>query len=98
MPYCVYIMTNRRRGTLYTGVTNNLVRRVFEHKEGAVEGFTRRYGLKSLVYYEVHEEPRGAIEREKTVKRWRRAWKIALIEEENPDWRDLYPLVSGQEG
>jgi putative endonuclease len=86
----IYIMTNRPNGTLYTGVTNNLARRVFEHREGLLEGFTKRYGLKSLVYYERYDEIHRAIQREKNIKHWPRAWKVRLILDMNPKWRDLY--------
>ena len=86
----VYILSNRRHGALYTGVTSDLARRVWEHRTGAVEGFTRRYGLKVLVWYEVHGTMEEAIEREKHIKAWRRDWKIRMIERTNPTWRDLY--------
>ena len=86
--YHVYIMTNRS-DTLYTGVTNNLQRRVYEHKHGLVEGFTKKYKLTMLVYYEATDDVRSAIEREKQIKGWRRSKKIALIESVNPQWRDL---------
>ena len=86
----VYIMANRRNGTLYTGVTSNLVQRVWQHREGGVEGFTRRYGCKSLVWYECHDEMLPAIQREKQIKGGSRGRKLALIESMNPDWRDLY--------
>jgi putative endonuclease len=86
----VYILASQRNGTLYTGVTNNLVRRAFEHREGLQPGFTRDYGCKHLVWYETHELIGAAILREKRLKRWRRAWKLALIEERNPQWLDLY--------
>jgi putative endonuclease len=88
--YCVYIMTSGRNGTLYIGVTNDLLRRVHEHREGAIEGFTKRYDIKVLVHYETFEDVRVAIQREKNLKKWPRAWKIALIERGNPGWRDLY--------
>ena len=88
--YFVYILASERNGTLYVGVTNDLVRRVHEHREGLVEGFTRRYGVKLLVYYEVHHEIGEAILREKRLKRWRRDWKLELIEIANPTWRDLW--------
>lgn len=88
---CVYIMTNAVRGTLYVGVTSALAGRVYQHREGLVDGFTKRYGLKRLVWHEVHESMLVAIAHEKTLKRWKRAWKIELIEALNPDWRDLYP-------
>ena len=89
----VYIMTDRPNGTLYIGVTSNLVRRVWEHREGVVEGFTETYGLKRLVYYEGHESIVEAIRREKTLKHWVRAWKARLIVESNPGWVDLYPTL-----
>ena len=85
----IYIMTNRPNGTLYTGVTNNLARRVFEHREGLLEGFTKSYGLKRLVYYERYENISDAIQREKNIKHWPRAWKARLILDMNPGWRDL---------
>ena len=88
--YCVYILASRRNGTLYVGVTNDLIRRVYEHREGLVAGFTKRYGVKLLVYVEYHSDIRIAIEREKRMKRWRRQWKLELIEAENPQWRDLW--------
>jgi putative endonuclease len=90
----VYIMTNRPNGTLYTGVTSNIARRVWEHREGVVEGFTKQYGLKRLVYAERHEDITAAIQREKTIKHWTRAWKVTLILETNPSWGDLYDLLS----
>ncbi|MBX3453548.1 GIY-YIG nuclease family protein [Ferrovibrio sp.] len=86
----VYIMTNQCNGTLYIGVTADLARRVTEHRDGTVQGFTHRYGLKRLVYAEPFEDIRLAIQREKTMKRWPRAWKIRTIETRNPDWEDLY--------
>ncbi len=90
----VYIMTNRPNGTLYVGVTSNLARRAWEHREGVAEGFTKRYGLKRLVYAEPHESITAAIQRERTVKGWPRAWKVQLILERNPGWADLYALLS----
>jgi len=86
----VYIVTNRPNGTLYIGVTSDLARRAWEHREGVAEGFTKRHGLKRLVYAERHEDIRDAIRREKRLKRWPRQWKINLIRQSNPDWRDLY--------
>ena len=86
----VYIMTNRPNGTLYVGVTSDLVRRVWEHREGVTDGFTKQYGLKLLVYVERHEEILSAIQREKNLKHWSRAWKVKLILAQNPDWNDLY--------
>ncbi len=87
--YAVYIVASRRNGTLYTGVTNDLTRRVAEHRAGIAEGFTRRYGVKRLVWFEPHGDIAEAIQREKRIKTWNRAWKIAMIEAGNPDWRDL---------
>jgi putative endonuclease len=83
-------MSNKPKGTLYIGVTNNLIRRVSEHKEGLIEGFTKRYNLKYLVYFEETEDVNSAIQREKNLKTWLRKWKIELIEVSNPDWKDLY--------
>jgi len=94
MPYYVYIMASRRNGTLYTGVTNDIARRGFEHREGVGAGFTRRYGVKLLVYYEAHDDVRSAIEREKRLEKWNRAWKISLIEAANPNWEDLYETLA----
>lgn len=90
----VYIMSNRPYGTLYVGVTSALARRVWEHREGVYRGFTRTYGLKRLVWYEPHDEMTTAIQREKSIKRWPRDWKINLIERGNPRWEDLYPGLS----
>ena len=90
----VYIVTNRRNGILYVGVTSDLLRRAHEHREGAIKGFTQRYGLKRLVYYEHHSDIRNAIQREKTIKHWPRAWKVRTIHGFNPDWDDLYDAIS----
>ena len=87
---CVYIMTNRRNGTLYTGVTSDIARRAFEHREGQADGFTKRYGLKMLVHAEFHDSITAAIQREHNIKHWSRAWKVKLIEDANPEWRDLF--------
>jgi putative endonuclease len=87
--YFVYILANRRNGTLYVGLTSDLARRVFEHQQGAIPGFTKKYGVKLLVYFEQHEEIGAAIARENAMKKWRRAWKLELIERDNPQWRDL---------
>ena len=89
----VYFMTNRRNGILYVGVTNNLPRRAFEHREGLIDGFTKRYGLKRLVYYEHFDDIRSAIQRETTIKHWLRAWKVRLIHAMNPQWDDLYDTL-----
>ncbi len=91
----VYILASRRNGTLYTGVTSNLVKRIWEHREGRVEGFTRKYHVHRLVWFEGHVEPVAAITREKQIKHWNRAWKIALIVRDNPQWRDRYPEIVG---
>ena len=88
--YYVYILASDRNGTLYTGVTNTLKRRIYEHKNGLVPGFTSRYKIHRLVYFESTSDIRSAIAREKKLKRWNRIWKLKLIEEENPEWKDLY--------
>jgi putative endonuclease len=90
----VYLMTNRRNGTLYLGVTANLAARAWQHREGVVEGFTKRYGLTRLVWYERFEDIRDALQREKTMKHWRRAWKVRLIHAMNPEWEDLYEVLN----
>ena len=87
---CVYILASRPRGTLYIGVTSNLVQRVWHHKNDLVAGFTKRYRVHTLVWYEAHESMENAITREKMLKKWNRAWKIELIEKGNPSWKDLY--------
>ena len=89
----VYIMTNRPNGTLYVGVTADIARRAWEHREGLVDGFTKTYGLKRLVYAERHDRIEAAIQREKTIKHWPRAWKIDLSVAANPDWSDLYETI-----
>jgi putative endonuclease len=86
----VYFITNKRNGILYAGVTSNLPRRAYEHREKLVEGFSKRHGLTMLVYYERFDDIRDAIQREKTIKHWPRAWKVRLIHAMNPDWDDLY--------
>ena len=88
--YWVYVLTNKPRGTLYVGITNDLVRRTHEHREGLVDGFSQRYQLKMLVYFERYNAPRLAIQREKNIKHWPRLWKLDLVETTNPQWRDLY--------
>lgn len=87
---CVYLLASKRNGTLYVGVTSNLVQRIWQHKNDLLEGFTRRYSVHMLVWYEACGTMQAAIAREKAIKEWKRAWKIRLIEEKNPDWRDLY--------
>lgn len=88
------IVTNRPNGVLYVGVTSDLLRRAWEHREGVADGFTKRYGLTRLVYAEHHDDIRTAIQREKTVKHWPRAWKVRLIHGDNPDWTDLYDRMT----
>ncbi len=92
--YYLYILASRRYGTLYTGVTSDIVKRVYEHKEKILEGFSKEYDVIRLVYYEIHNDVTEAIIREKRIKRWHRDWKISLIEKDNPDWIDLYPLIT----
>jgi putative endonuclease len=92
--YWVYILASRPRGTLYVGVTNNLVRRVYEHREGLVDGFTKEHRVKALVYCERHATAMTAIQREKNIKHWSRKWKIALIRSLNPDWRNLWGEIA----
>jgi putative endonuclease len=89
-----YIMASRRNGTLYIGVTSDLIQRAWQHREGAVDGFTKKYDVKMLVWYELHATMEHAIAREKTLKKWNRAWKLQLIESANPEWRDLWPEVT----
>ena len=89
----VYILASKRNGTLYIGVTSDLVKRIWEHKNDFVAGFTKRYGIHTLVWYELHESMQSAIEREKKLKEWKRAWKLELIEKENPGWQDLYTTI-----
>ena len=90
----VYIMSNRRDGALYIGVTSDLSRRAFEHRQGVIDGFTKRYGLKRLVYYERYEDIRDALQREKNLKHWPRVWKLARVHDLNPDWEDLYERLN----
>jgi putative endonuclease len=94
MPSYVYILASKTTGTIYTGVTSNIIKRVSEHKVDVRKGFTSKYGVHDLVWYEVHEDIEFAIQREKCIKNWKRAWKIRLIEETNPDWRDLFPQIA----
>jgi putative endonuclease len=89
----VYILSSQKHGTLYTGVTSNLVQRIWQHKESLIEGFSKKYGIKNLVYYELHPDMESAILREKRIKKWNRSWKIELIEEMNPEWEDLYSEI-----
>lgn len=92
--YWVYILASRIGGTLYIGITNDLIRRIHEHRTGVVEGFTERYGVHRLVYFEQYNDVEMAIRREKRLKKWNRAWKIRLIEGSNPNWVDLYPQIA----
>ena len=91
--YYVYIMANKCNGTLYTGVTSDLIMRVWQHKSGETQGFTSKYKVNQLVYYEIHEDIMEAIKREKNIKAWRRKWKLQLIEKNNPHWNDLYNSI-----
>jgi putative endonuclease len=93
--YFVYILASKRNGTLYVGVTNDLVKRVYEHKNDLAKGFTERYGVHELVHFEMTDSIECAIAREKQLKKWNRQWKIDLIEKTNPDWKELYPGVLG---
>lgn len=93
--FYVYILASKRNGTLYIGVTSDLVKRVWQHRERFVDGFSKRYSVEILVHYEIFEDSRTAIQREKNLKRWVRKWKIELIEKENPEWKDLYPEIIG---
>jgi len=89
----VYILASKKNGTLYTGVTSDLVKRIWEHKNDLVEGFTRRYKVHNLVWYELHDNIDAAIEREKNMKEWKRTWKVRLLEKDNPNWNDLYDSI-----
>ncbi|HPR53288.1 MAG TPA: GIY-YIG nuclease family protein [Deltaproteobacteria bacterium] len=89
----VYILANKRNGTLYVGVTSDITKRIYEHKNNLIEGFSKRYNVHELVYYEVHDNIESAILREKQIKKWNRRWKLRLIEEMNPEWRDLYQEI-----
>ena len=91
--FSVYILASRRNGTLYIGITSDLVKRIWQHKKGELEGFTKQYLVKRLVYYEIHQSSESAITREKQIKRWKRQWKLRLIENDNPDWYDLYYCI-----
>jgi putative endonuclease len=93
MDYFVYLLASKKNGTLYVGVTNNLVRRVYEHKHGLVEGFSSRYAVHQLVWFESTPSVEAAIHKEKQIKNWTRAWKVALIEKSNAGWRDLYDTL-----
>ena len=90
---CVYVLASKRNGTLYVGVTSDLIKRVYEHKHGLADGFTKKYKIHRLVYFEMHEDMNAAITREKQIKKWNRAWKLELIEKNNPAWKDLYESI-----
>ena len=94
MAYYVYLLASKKNGTLYLGVTNDIVRRGYEHRAKVIDGFTTRYGVDKLVWLEVYDDAIAAITREKELKKWHRAWKIRLIEESNPEWIDLYPGIA----
>jgi putative endonuclease len=91
----VYILSSKRNGTLYIGVTSDLIKRIFEHKQDIIDGFTKQYQVHMLVYYEVHNDILEAIKREKQIKKWNRQWKLRLVKEMNPDWKDLYDEITG---
>lgn len=88
--YFVYILAKARNSTFYVGITSDLPKRIWEHKNGVADGFTKKHGIKTLVHFEIFNDPENAIKREKRLKKWNRTWKMKLIEEHNPDWRDLY--------
>jgi len=92
----VYLLASQRNGTLYVGVTSNLIQRIWQHREGSVDGFSRDYAVKTLVWYEMHVTMESAIRREKALKKWNRAWKLKLIEESNAEWIDLWPEINGE--
>ena len=94
MSFYVYILASKRNGTLYIGMTDDLVRRIWQHRDGILPGFTKRYGVKTLVWYELHESRDSAFARERQLKKWNRAWKLKLIEERNPAWRDLWEEIT----
>jgi putative endonuclease len=93
MSYCVYILASRKNGAIYVGITNDLVRRIYEHRAKAVHGFTSKYNITRLVWFEIYDDPISAISREKELKKWKRAWKTQLVEAQNPHWNDLYESI-----
>ena len=93
MSYCVYILASRKNGAIYVGITNDLVRRIYEHRTKAVRGFTSKYNITRLVWFEIYDDPISAISREKELKKWKRAWKTLLVEAQNPHWNDLYESI-----
>jgi len=96
--YYVYILASKRNGTLYIGVTSDIIKRVYEHKNGLIAGFTKKYNVHMLVFYEIHSDINQAIIREKQIKKWKRQWKLNLIEKSNPEWNDLYYNLIGDTG
>jgi putative endonuclease len=92
--YFVYILASKQNGTLYTGVTSDLIKRVYQHKNGLIDGFTKKYSVHDLVYFETTDDVKTALQREKQIKKWNRQWKIEMIERKNKDWRDLYPKLT----
>jgi putative endonuclease len=92
--FFVYILASRPNGALYTGMTSNLIQRIWQHKQSLVRGFTTKYHVKRLVYFEIHDTAESAITREKQIKKWRRAWKVELKKKDNPEWNDLYDLIT----
>jgi len=94
MAFYVYILANRRNGTLYVGMTDDLVKRIWQHREGVIEGFTNRYGVKTLVWFEAHDARESAFARERQIKKWNRKWKLQMIERQNPEWRDIWHDVA----
>ena len=92
--YYVYILASKKNGTLYTGITSNLIKRVYEHKNSFVDGFTEKYSIKNLVYFEIYADPENAILRENRIKKWSRQWKINIIQRSNPEWKDLYETIA----
>ena len=96
--YWVYILASKRNGTLYCGVSSDLIKRVWQHKNDVIDGFTKKHQVKRLVYFEAHQEVQSALDREKRIKKWKRDWKLRLIEEKNPEWRDLYDQIAGSAG
>jgi len=96
--FYVYIMVSRRNGTLYTGLTSNLIKRVYQHKNGLAEGFTKKFGVHFLIWYEIHQTADTAFMREKQIKKWNRSWTLELIEKDNPEWLDLYSGLVNEPG
>ncbi|MEW6410569.1 MAG: GIY-YIG nuclease family protein [Nitrospirota bacterium] len=96
--FYVYMLCNKRNGTLYVGVTSDLIKRVYEHKNDLADSFTKKYAVHSLVWYEIHDTAKAAIIREKQIKKWKRKWKLSLIENANPDWNDLYERLTNNPG